>query len=403
MATQIPSGFEPGSIQKKPARTLRAWLVLAIAVLAGLGAAYLAVVTLKSREHAALERILSQQEKGTVQAVVPIHDIPAGSILDLSMVAARSIPADTAPADIISPDDFDRFSGHRVNVPLLQGRPLLQSYLSGRRTLADLVDPHKLAMTFTVDNLSTMDGMLQPGDHVDVLWFFTGGKDFGASASRQPTLPMAESMPVSAAEGGGMASALAFGSRTGPLIFRTGPSKVEDKLPKETVRYIEHDLKIIATGPHTVAEDSAANINNDPAQTGTANQFQTVTVELSPTQIEKLELAKRLGELTLVLRGHGSQVSVPAKTYTVRDILGIRNKHPGDRLYAADAIEYIIGQTGGGLRSRTELQNLRRLSERAAASDSLANSGSPMAPMGLSSVMPIPLDPLLPPVNQSRS
>lgn len=225
MATQVPNDFEPGpSIQKKPVRTLRGWLVLGVAVLAGLGAAYLAVVTLKSREHAALERILREQEKGTVQAVVPTHDIPAGSILDLSMVAARSIPADTAPADIISPDDFDRFAGHRVNVPLLQGRPILQSYLSGRRTLADLVDPQKLAMTFTVDNLSSMEGMLQPGDHVDVLWFFTGGQDSGAAGPRYPTLPTADSMPVSGAEGGGILTAPPAGGRAGPRIFRTGPS-----------------------------------------------------------------------------------------------------------------------------------------------------------------------------------
>ncbi len=362
MGTPIPSDYEPGNVQKKPVRSLRAWLVLVVAVLAGLGAAYLAVMTLKDREHAALERIMSQQEKDTVRVVVPTRDIPAGTILDLSMVAARSIAAETAPADIITPEDFDRFAGHRVNVSLMQGRPILQSYLSGRRTLADLIDPQKLAMTFTVDNLSTMDGMLQPGDHVDVLWFFSSGKDAGGSSvSRYPDLPTADSLPVSGEGGGGLQTGGA--GRSGPLIFRARSSGSEDKLPKETVRYIEHDLKIIATGIRTVADDSAANINNDPAQSGSVQQFQTVTVELSPTQIEKLQLAQRLGQLTLVLRGHGSQVSVPARAYGVRDILGIRNTRSREHLYAADAIEYIIGQTEGGLKSRTELRNLRRVAE----------------------------------------
>lgn len=339
MDTQVPNDFEPASIQKKTARTLTGWLILALAVLAGLGAAYLAVVTLKSRESAALQRLLNQHQESTVQVVVPNHDIPVGSILDLSMVAARSIPADTAPEDIITPEAFDRFAGHRVNMALIQGRPILQSYLSGRRTLADLIDPHKLAMTFTVDNVSTMDGMLQPGDHVDVLWFSTGGKNLG----------IPDTLPVS-----------------------------EDKSPGETVRYIEHDLKIIATGTRTMAEDSAANINNDPAQTGQANQFSTVTIELSPVQIERLALAKKMGELMLVLRGHGSQVAVPVKAYRVKENPGPR-KPPEKDLYTADTIEYIIGHVGRGWSSRTELQNLRRLVDKTG----MANSSSAY-PTGLS-------------------
>ncbi|MCE5361224.1 MAG: Flp pilus assembly protein CpaB [Acidithiobacillus sp.] len=365
MSTQLPNEFET-NIQKKPARALGGWILLAIAILAGLGAAYLAVSTLKSREQAALERLNNKQNGETIRAVVPIQDVPAGAVLDLAMVAARPIPADTAPSDVITPEMFDRYAGHRVNVPLVRGRPILTSYLSARRTLADMIDPQKLAMTFTVDNISAFDGMLQPGDHVDVLWFYTGN---GGTESRDGTAPSFPRYPTPGAngdtglEGGQMG---ASGATTGPVIFRTGASQQGDSLPKESVRYLERDLKIIATGTRTVGDDSAA--NNDPAQGGQPAQFNTVTVELSPQQIQKLSLAKRLGELQLVLRSRNSQVVTPGKVYSVRDILGLHG-HPGGTLYAADAIEYIIGNTqqSGRLLSQVDLQNIRRVRERPVA------------------------------------
>ncbi|WP_308387761.1 Flp pilus assembly protein CpaB [Acidithiobacillus sp. AMEEHan] len=386
MAAQLPEDLEPITIQKKPARTLGGWLLLAAAILAGLAAAYLAVHTLRSREEAAIESLRSAQRGETIRAVVPIHDIVPGTILDLSMVAARSIPANTAPTDVITPEDFEKFAGHRVNVPLQQGRPILASYLSTRRTLADIIDPDKLAMTFTVDNTSTLDGMLQPGDHVDVLWFSTAGQKGSAGEAGSG---------VTGEDGAQeLQKALGAGASGGPVMFQVGTSP--EKLPKESVRYLERDLKILATGTRTVSADSAANLGNDPAMQGAANQFNSVTVELTPLQIQKLALAKRLGELQLVLRSHDSQVVAPAKVFTVRDILGVR-KHAGGTLYAADTIEYIVGSTGesGQLRSHVDLANLRRLPKSAGdtAEQSLAAGGGALP-------KPVPLDQLLPPVSR---
>jgi len=370
VASQFPNDFDSAPVQKKPARALGGWLIIAIAILAGLGAAYLAVQTLRSREQAALENIRASQQKQTLRVVVPVRDIPAGAILDLSMVAARPIPADTAPSDVITPEEFDSFAGHRVNVPLQEGKPILQSYLSSRRTLADLLASDKLAMTFTVDNLSTLDGMLQPGDHVDVLWFFTGPETNQRGGMRAGPRSRSVSWPgMDGADGGmdGMPEGMELGSASasgGPLIFRAGPSERENNLPKETVRYLERDLKIIATGNRTVGDDSANNLSNDPAERGRPAQFNTVTVELGPEQIQKLALAKKLGSLQLVLRSHDSKVVAPAKVYSVRDILGIRDR-VGGALYAADAIEYIVGGTGtdGQLSPRLDVRNLRRIAE----------------------------------------
>ncbi|MBU2753192.1 Flp pilus assembly protein CpaB [Acidithiobacillus sp. CV18-2] len=410
MATQLPNDFESGNVQKKPARALGGWLILAVAIVAGLAAAFLAVHTLRSREEAALDQLRASRAGNMIRAVVPVRDIPAGTILDLGMVAARNIPGDTAPADVITPETFDSYAGHRVNVPLLQGKPILSSYLSGRRTLADIIDPDKLAMTFTVDNISTLDGMLQPGDHADVLWFYAGpvgDEQQGSGQLRardrflkagQDVLPSAGS---DALEGPAALPGLA-GNTGGPLIFRAGGTEQESKLPKDGVRFLERDLKIVATGTRTVASDSAANMNNDPAMTGQPAQFNTVTVELKPEQIQKLVLAKRLGELQLVLRSHDSQVAASNKVYTVRDILGIRDRKGGP-LYAADSIEYIVGGTGqnGQVNKRLDISGLRRLADgsrqkqQGLARQEVSASGDAIP-------RPVQIDKLLPPVDASR-
>lgn len=410
MATQLPNDFESGTIQKKPARALGGWLILAVAIVAGLAAAFLAVHTLRSREEAALARLYANRADNLIRAVVPVRDIPAGTILDLGMVAARNIPGDTAPADVITPETFDSYAGHRVNVPLLQGKPILSSYLSGRRTLADIIDPDKLAMTFTVDNISTLDGMLQPGDHVDVLWFYAGpagdeeqdgGQHRGRNRYMNVGLDALPSAGSGAAEGAAALPGMA-GNTGGPLIFRAGGAEQESKLPKDGVRFLERDLKIVATGTRTVASDSAANLNNDPAMSGQPVQFNSVTVELKPEQIQKLVLAKRLGELQLVLRSHDSQVTASNKVFTVRDILGIRDRKGGP-LYAADSIEYIVGGSGqnGQINKRLDISGLRRLAD-GSRQEQQGFSGQGASAPGDAVPRPVQVDKLLPLVDPSR-
>lgn len=405
MSTQLPNDFDGVNVQKKPARALGGWLILLVAVLAGLGAAYLAVHTLRSREEAALENIRASQKQATIRVVVPTRDVPAGAILDLSMVAARPIPSDTAPSDVITPESFDSFAGHRVNVPLQEGRPILASYLSGRRTLADLIAPDKLAMTFSVDNLSSLDGMLQPGDHVDVLWFYDGEGENGRGDGRMSGRALPASWPNAVGPNGGMEGApegmeFAGAQAGGPLLFRSGGGTQESRLPKETVRYLERDLKVIATGNRTVGDDSAANLSSDPAEAGRPAQFGTVTVELTPEQIQKLAMAKRLGSLQLVLRSHDSKVVAPAKVYSVRDILGIRGRSGGG-LYAADAIEYIVGGTGtnGQLTARLDVRNLRRIAEATGRVAGRPGSDAYGLRQAAGADRPTPIDELLPPVN----
>lgn len=77
------------TLQKK-SRAITGWILLAFAVLAGLGAAYLAVHTLNAKESALKQRLLSEmspKKEITVAAVVPIENLPANTILTLSMVA----------------------------------------------------------------------------------------------------------------------------------------------------------------------------------------------------------------------------------------------------------------------------------------------------------------------------
>ncbi|MEY2343027.1 Flp pilus assembly protein CpaB [Acidithiobacillus sp. IBUN Pt1247-S3] len=299
MATPFPE--ESGTVQKKRARPLRAWIVLALAILAGLVAAYLAVQTLKTKERDAIERILARSNQGTIDVVVPTQNLAPGALLSYAVVSKRAVPADTAPADVITPEQFDTYVGHRINIPLTEGKPILRSYLSGKRALADIIAPDKLALTMTVDNVSTLNGLLQPGDKVDILWFYKPPQNDAS----------------------------------------------DDLASKDAVRYLDSGIKVMATGTRTISDDSQSGVSDDPAAGSRPESFSTVTLELSPDQVEKMTLAKRLGELQLVLRPANAQGKEINKVFTIKDILGTHERARRHFTSVSDTIEYIVGGTGG--------------------------------------------------------
>ncbi|MGC9129165.1 MAG: Flp pilus assembly protein CpaB, partial [Acidithiobacillus sp.] len=97
---------------------------------------------------------------------------------------------------------------------------------------------------------------------------------------------------------------------------------------------------------------------------------------------------------------HDSKVVAPAKVYSVRDILGIRGRSGGS-LYAADAIEYIVGGTGtnGQLTARLDVRNLRRIAEATGRGVGRPGSDAYGLRQAAGPNRPIPIDELLPPVN----
>src|SRR5438477_406058 len=107
------------------ARINRMWLMLAAAIGLGLFATWLAVSYLKTREARISEEVEARQRGGpTTQVVVPTKDLPRGTMLNESVIAARPIASDLVYEEMITADQYERVAGKRLLRAVQQGRAL---------------------------------------------------------------------------------------------------------------------------------------------------------------------------------------------------------------------------------------------------------------------------------------
>lgn len=145
----------------------RTALVLLIAAAFGLAAAWLSARHLDGRV-ADLE-LRGRQEMTAV--VVAKTDLPAGTRLSHELVAVRDMPRDWTHSAALTPEAFDRADGSVLAFPVRGGEALLWSQFEAPRprTLAARLTPGRRAATVAVDEISSMSGLLAPGDAVDLL------------------------------------------------------------------------------------------------------------------------------------------------------------------------------------------------------------------------------------------
>ena len=293
MSTPIkPEPIMRPTLQKK-SRAITGWILLAFAVLAGLGAAYLAVHTLDAKESALKQRLLSEmssKKEITVAAVVPIENLPANTILTLSMVARRRIPVDTAPAGIIRESDFNKIENKRLLFPAEGGKPLTRSMFSNVGSPADILDAHHIALTISVNSENSFNKMLRPGDHIDMLWITPADVRANAAASTITNL-------------------------------QTAPAAPDGSL----ARFLGQNLKVLATGREM-----------SPNNPGGADGYGTITLEVTPQQAQKILVAQKSGEIRLDLRGNNNTGTWPKYAISLHDIIGYPHTMPA-------GVEYIVG------------------------------------------------------------
>ena len=225
----------------------RLWILLALAVLLGLGATWLAINYLKGREKRIAEE-LAQRAKGgpTVAVVVPVRTLPRGTVLDDKAVAAREIASDLVYEETITADQFDKIAGRRLLRPVERGRPLRRADLFDVRSkdFSDQVEEGMRALTIDIDELNSIAQMLRPGNFVDLFL-------------------------ITSDQGG-------TGQEVLPLLER---------------------VKIVATG-QTVQDAEV----DAPAQGQQKAAFTNVTIEVSADEAARIALAQQSGKIRAVLR-----------------------------------------------------------------------------------------------------
>ena len=110
-----------------------------------------------------------------VRIVVARRNIPANEPLEVEWVAARPVPKKFVHANAIYPEEVDLIIGRELVYPVRAGDPILWMDFKGGeryRGFSTMIKEGERAMTIRVEETSTIAGLIQPGDHIDILGSF---------------------------------------------------------------------------------------------------------------------------------------------------------------------------------------------------------------------------------------
>lgn len=198
----------------------------------------------------------------TVQVVVPKRDLPRGVRVLAEDLAIRDVPAEYVHANAVTNASYQVAEGQRLSFDAEQGKPLLWAHLESGKvpTFSGRVPDGMRALTFPVDQINSISGFLQPGDKIDLLLTYKPNRD----------------------------------ETTAPLL--------------------EHVL-VLATGTRTVVDKGL-----DGSEVH--RNYNTVTVQVSPDDAQRIVLAQETGKLTAVLRHPDDLNQLSKRPMTVARLLG---------------------------------------------------------------------------------
>ena len=218
---------------------------------------------------------LRAQTADHLPLVVAGADIPLGTPLEMSMLSTIAWPPNARPQGAVA--DPGALVGRVVRAPLTKNEPILETKLAAlgaRGGLSAAITPGKRALTVKVNEVIGVAGFALPGSLVDVLVHTQ------TEADRQ--------------------------ARDASL------SKIV--LERILVLAVAQDAGREATAPRVTG---------------------AVTLEVTPQEAEKLDLARSVGTLSLVLRNPAD--AAPAQTQGARkqDLLALAPQGPPDGTVAA--------------------------------------------------------------------
>lgn len=150
-------------------------LILLLAVVSGVVAMFLVQVYLKRQ----LDSYKLRFEM--VDVVAANMDIPAETILTeeqkLKLLRLTSLPKGSATARYVTEGDLRLLTGRKFKNSVVKNSPVMwQDFaLDDQRggALANMVKETERAVSIPVDNTSSVTGLVEPNDHVDILGTFT--------------------------------------------------------------------------------------------------------------------------------------------------------------------------------------------------------------------------------------
>ena len=235
------------------------WIVLITALGVG-GLAALGAKNYLSRQVEELEA--RDKNKAMVQVVVAKSDLAKGAKLSAENLATRSIPKEWAHSGAVTPAQFDRANGSVLAYPASAGEPLIWAQLEGERapTFSARLTAGRRAVTVPVDEISSLSGMVEPGDLIDIV--------------------------------------------------------VSVKKDKQNFTFtLLQSVTVLATGTKSSQQEKTAE--------GHARTFTTITLDTSPDDAKKVIAAREVGRVTALLRAPNDNGRVSGQRTDAQALLGL--------------------------------------------------------------------------------
>ena len=154
-------------------RRKKLWLMLSLAGVSGLAAAWLSISYLRSQVRPVLAATTHRE---TVQVAVAARDMPIGTIVRSEDVRLVRWPSEDVPSGYAT--NVEEVLGRGVIVPIAANEPLLPSKLASKDGGAGLpitIPDGARAVSVRVDEVIGVAGFVVPGTHVDVVAILAAG------------------------------------------------------------------------------------------------------------------------------------------------------------------------------------------------------------------------------------
>ncbi|MEW6441501.1 MAG: Flp pilus assembly protein CpaB [bacterium] len=110
-----------------------------------------------------------------VRIVVARQNVSADTPISMDMLATRPVPKNFVHANAIYPEEVDLIMGRELLYPVRSGDPILWMDFKGGeryRGFSSMIKEGERALSLKVEDTSNISGLLQPGDHIDILGTF---------------------------------------------------------------------------------------------------------------------------------------------------------------------------------------------------------------------------------------
>ena len=228
-----------------------------------------------------------------VQVVVANRDIPEGRRIDSDMVTLAKIPQKYVQPGAFN--DSGRVLNRNITVPVLKGTQILESMFitTEAEGISAKIPSGKRAFSVFVTDVTAVGELIQPGDMVDLLVTVEVGSFEGGRGVSEEIL-------------------------TRTVLENILVLAVNQKSSKR--RFAD---------PGDMNQDAAGSLYKSDAQSRPGyrkkDPIKTLTVALTPAEVQRLNLAQEIGTLSAALRSSfddGKIANLPA--LSARDFLGIQ-------------------------------------------------------------------------------